>query len=135
MADLAQALDSLLSDPETMGQLMDLASQLGLDPPPPPGEGPAEPVEGEVCRDPGPSSPFDGLPLGDLEEMGKLVKVLSAVKAKSGVDSQTVALLTALRPFLRPERQQKLDRAMKLAGLSKAAQEVLRLWKAGELHV
>ena len=92
-----------------------------------------EPVEGQVCQDPGPS--FDGLPLGDLEDMGKIVKVLSAVRSHSQVDSQTAALLTALRPFLQPQRQQKLDRALRLAGLSKAAQEVLRGWKAGEFDV
>ena len=138
MADLSQALDTLLSDPETMGQLMDLASQLGLDPPPP-GPGPdcqpAQPVEGSLCRDPDSASPPEGLPFGELGDMGKIVKVLSAVNSRGGVDSQTAALLTALRPFLREDRRRKLDRAMKLAGLSKAAQEVLRLWKAGELDV
>ncbi|MFR6380613.1 MAG: hypothetical protein ACLUNZ_13375 [Evtepia sp.] len=44
-------------------------------------------------------------------------------------------MLDALRPFLRQERQEKLDRARRLAGLSRAARQAYRLWKEGELHV
>ena len=45
------------------------------------------------------------------------------------------ALIAALRPYLRPERQRKLDQAVQLAGLSRAARQAYRLWKEGELHL
>ena len=44
-------------------------------------------------------------------------------------------VLDALRPYLRPERQAKLDRAKQLAGLSRPARQAWRLWKEGELHL
>ena len=101
MADLEETLHALLSDPETMGQLQALASQLGLD-----GAAPSE--DGEEAPGQAPSPPpFD---LAD-------------------------ALIAALRPYLRPERQRKLDQAVRLAGLSRAARQAYRLWKAGELHL
>ena len=114
MADLEETLHALLSDPETMGQLQALASQLGLD-----GAAPSE--DGEEAPGQAPSPP----PF-DLEELGQ---------TSQQTDPQADALIAALRPYLRPERQRKLDQAVRLAGLSRAARQAYRLWKAGELHL
>ena len=59
MADLEETLHALLSDPETMGQLQALASQLGLD-----GAAPSEDGEEAPGQTPSPP-PFD------LEEIGR----------------------------------------------------------------
>ena len=115
MADFEDTLNAILSDPDTMGQIMALAGKLG-------GESPQE----EVCP------PAPTVPLPDLNQMGKLLEIFQACQ---GPKDQTMALLTALRPFLSPARQEKLDRAIRMAGLSQAARQAYQLWKEGELHV
>lgn len=136
MADLEETLNSLLSDPNAMGQIMDLAGKLGL------GGGEPEP-EADPEPDPGQDSPPPGQDafsalgplLSDPSQLLKLGKLLEVLQSGSQLSSEATALLTALRPFLRADRQRKLDRAMRLAGLSQAARQAYRLWKEGELHL
>ena len=64
--------------------------------------------------------------------MGRLLELFQASRR---ADPQADALIAALRPYLRPERQRKLDQAVQLAGLSRAARQAYRLWKEGELHL
>ena len=108
MADLEETLHALLSDPETMGQLQALASQLGLD-----GAAPSEDGEEAPGQTPSPP-PFD------LEEIGQMGRLLELFQTSQQTDPQADALIAALRPYLRPERQRKLDQAVRLAGLSRA---------------
>lgn len=162
MADFEQTLNSLLSDPDAMGQIMALAGKLGGAPSAPqeapsaqesvpsPEESPAaqdvfsSEEEGEVQEVFSPqerpehqgfhapqedTSPFPDL--DQLAKMGQLMELFQTAQA----DPETMALLSALRPFLREDRQRKLDRAMRLASLSRAARTAIRLWKDGELHV
>ena len=117
MAEFEDTLNAILSDPDAMGQIMALAGKLGREP---------NPVQEEV---PPPSDPF---PLADLGQMGKLLEIFQACQ---GPRDQTMALLNALRPFLSPARQEKLDRAIRMTGLSQAARQAYQLWKEGELHV
>ena len=118
MADFEETLNAILSDPDAMGQIMALAGKLGGDGPPPQEEAP---------------SPLpEPLPLPDLAQMGTLLEVFQACRQPK---DQTMALLTALRPFLSPRRQAKMDQALRMAGLSQAARQAYQLWKAGELHV
>ena len=125
MEDFEAALNSLLSDPNAMSQIMDLAGKLGggVSPPPSPpqdgAEGAAPPPGGET----------------DSRQLAQLTRLLSLFRSGAQPDGETAALLTALRPFLRAERQRKLDRAIRLAGLSQAAEEAYRLWKEGELYL
>lgn len=118
MADFEQTLNNLLSNPEAMGQIMNLAGMLeGKGTSPPDSEEPPSPSSDE---------------LGDAVPIEPLLKLLQAYR---NTDEQSVALLSALRPFLREERRDKLDRAIRLAGLSRAARQAYRLWKGGELHL
>ena len=117
MAEFEDTLNAILSDPDTMGQIMALAGKLGGGDPPP------------QTQEPPPEQPF---PLPDLGQAGKLLEL---VQSCQGPRDQTMALLTALRPFLSPGRQEKLDRAIRMAGLSQAARQAWQLWKEGELHV
>lgn len=123
MADLEETLQSLLSDQETMGQIQALAGQLGLG-----GSGPAQ-EEPQAAPDPDPS------PAPDPESLGQMGRLLELFQASRRADPQADALIAALRPYLRPERQRKLDQAIQLAGLSRAARQAYRLWKEGELHL
>ena len=127
MEDFEAALNSLLADPAAMNQIMDLAGRLGGAPsPPPPSPEPAGTEAG-----PPPPPPNAG---PDPGQLAQLTRLLGLLRASRQPDGETAALLTALRPFLRQERQRKLDRAVQLAGLSQTASEVYRLWKEGELH-
>ncbi len=117
MAEFEDTLNAILSDPDTMGQIMALAGKLGGGDPPPQTQNPP---------------PEPSFPLPDLVQMGKLLELAQSCQ---GPNQQTTALLNALRPFLSPDRQGKLDRALRMAGLSQVARQAYQLWKEGDLHV
>lgn len=105
MAELEDKLNALLSDPDSMAQVMQMAQQLsatmGQD-------SPAEPAP-----TPPPSSPslLEGL------DPKLLTRLMPLVKEYSQSNSQTMQLLMALRPFLKPEKQEKVARAAQLSHL------------------
>lgn len=109
MSEWEEKLNTLLSDPDAMAQVMQMAQSLsqqmgqpgGAAPPPPP------PQEGQANA----SSPLPG---GiDPSLVQKLLPLLSQLnRPESG---ETAAFLRALRPFLKPERQDKVERAAQLA--------------------
>lgn len=122
MADFEEALNSILADPNAMGQIMDLAGKLGLG--------------GETAQETDPPPAGQALPpLFPPEQLGQMGRLLELFQSGRQADPQADALIAALRPFLRPERQAKLDRAVQLAGLSRVARQAWQLWKEGELHV
>ena len=99
MDDLQSALQQLLADPQQLAELASMASALGLHPPeggPPPQPPPKPPEPEDQKRPEGPRPP---MPPVDRREK----------------------LLMALRPFLKPERQEKLDRALRIAQLTQLA--------------
>ena len=119
MADFEEALNSLLADPDAMGQIMSLAGKLGMGTESPPSPGEAAP------------QPESAAP----EQLGQMGRLLELFQASRQSNQEADALIAALRPFLREERQKKLDQAIQLAGLSRAARQAYRLWKEGELHL
>ena len=130
MADFEEALNSLLADPDAMGQIMDLANKLGLG-----GDAPAPDQEqAEAPQEPPPAAGAPP-PLFGPEQLGQMGKLLELLQASRRSNQEADALLAALRPFLRQERQKKLDQALQLAGLTQAARQAYRLWKEGELHL
>lgn len=112
MDDFEEKLNQILSSPQTMEQILSLASSLsgdGADPPD------AQPPSGEE------SSP---LPLPDAALLGKLMPLLSVWQ--QGEDDKT-RLLEAMKPFLRQERVHKLDQAIRIARLSRVIRTALEL--------
>lgn len=110
MNELEDKLNALLSDPDGMAQVMELAQKLsgkhdGDDAPPE-----QTPHGGEL------SSLLDALGGGlDGETLRRLLPVVQqATRRESG---EAAALLYALRPFLREERREKVERAVQLARL------------------
>ena len=105
MDDLQSALQQLLADPQQLAELPSMASALWLHPPEggPPPQPPPKPPEPEDQKRPDapprPEGPRPPMPPGDRREK----------------------LLMALRPFLKPERQEKLDRALRIAQLTQLA--------------
>ncbi|MCR5305121.1 MAG: hypothetical protein K6E36_01285 [Oscillospiraceae bacterium] len=111
MDDLTDKLQSLLSDPESMRDLAELAAML---------RGDAGESAGESAA---PEPPPD---TAGAAEMPDLTKLLAVGQALSGMQQdENTALLLALKPHLSAERQAKVGRAVRMLKLWNAA-SVLR---------
>lgn len=122
MAEFDDQLNSLLSNPESMAQIMNLAQSLSggtsspaLSAPPPP---PPPTAGGE-----GLGNLFGGI------DSKTLLKFLPLIQSLGGSgDSNSKQLLYALRPYLRQERQAKVDRAVQLARMICIGKQMLSEW-------
>ena len=148
MAEFDDKLNSLLSNPEAMDQIMKMAQSLmgnggGTEQPPPAappsGEtgnaaqngglpfqqsGPASRETAQSWGQPG-SGPGFLSGLGDLDP--KAIASLLPVLRELGEaqNSNARQLLFALRPYLKPERQDKVERALQLARLFRVGKKFL----------
>lgn len=125
MSELEEKLNALLSDPNSMAQVMQMAQQLSgamgeqkaAAPPPPPS--PPPPV---------PPVPDLGAALGGLDPklLGKLLPLAGELGTEN---SAAMQLLNALRPFLKEEKQGKIQRAARLARLIHVGKKLLADWE------
>lgn len=120
MNDWEEKLNTLLSDPDAMAQVVNMAqtlsAQMGGNPPQS-GTNAAPPPP----QDTGSSfSPLGGI---DPELLQRLIPVLKQMNRPES--SETSAFLYALRPFLRPSRRDKVDRAVQLARMIHLAKTFL----------
>ncbi len=106
MDDMESKLNATLNDPAAMSRILQMAQQLsgstaqpGAPPPPPKNDSPPPPPQG---------GGFDP---------ALLVRFLPLVQELQQSNTQTMQLLYALRPFLKEEKQPKVERAAKLAHL------------------
>ena len=123
MAEFDDKLNSILSNPDAMAQIMQLAQSIGGDsqqaaaPQPPPQPKPV-PAGGDLL-----SSLTGGLDPKLLMRLLPLVQELG-----SGRDSNARQLLYALRPYLKEEWQEKIERALQLARLFHIGRKFLSEW-------
>ena len=128
MAEFEDKLNELLSNPDSMAQIMRLAQSLsgdsqdsGQEPPPqspPPQQRQQAPRE-QRRQDPPQTGGGDLLSslTGGMDPK-LLMRLLPLIQELGGQqDSNARALLYALRPYLKPERQEKVERALQLARL------------------
>lgn len=108
MEDMDSKLNAMLNDPAAMARIIQMAQQLSggaaqtaPPPPPPPPQGTPSPP------------PTDGIGFDPM----LLAKFLPLLQDLRQSNSQTTQLLYALRPFLKEEKQPKVERAAKLAHL------------------
>ena len=106
MDDMESKLNAMLNDPAAMSRILQMAQQLsgstaqpGAPPLPPKNDSPPPPPQG---------GGFDP---------ALLVRFLPLVQELQQSNTQTMQLLYALRPFLKEEKQPKVERAAKLAHL------------------
>lgn len=121
MSELEDKLNTLLSDPNAMAQVMQLAQSLsstgGGAETAQPSPSPAAPPQGGAP----PSADDLGSLLSQLtggldpQLLARLIPVLRQMDRPES--SETAALLYALRPFLREKRRDKVARAAQLARL------------------
>ena len=112
-----------------MGKIFDLAGQLNGSPSPSPA---SEPQESTPESDAEPSDVPPSVSAEQLQQMGAL---LSRLPSFQTMDDKTAALVAALRPFLKKDRQKKLDRAVQVVSLTHTAKTLYHAWKEGDLHV
>ena len=102
MDELQQKLNAILSDPGAMENIMSMAQSLGLSRQ---NNAETEPVSAPTGPDPG------------------MVKMLTSLAGKTGIDQNQQKLLSALHPYIGQDRLQKLEKAMraaKMAGIATA---------------
>ena len=95
MDDLNEKLSGILSDPQAMKEIAQLASQLGVKP---------SGIHSE------PAAPKKPEPTDALSMMSGLMPLMGSLKQ----EDDTTRLLEAIRPFLSEERREKLDKAQKM---------------------
>ena len=95
MDGLEDKLNSILSDPDAMGRIAEMAKSL-------------------MGREP------DGAP-AEPEPDPTLLKRAAALIRRDALRPDESAVLAALRPFLSLERQRRLDRALRIARLAALA--------------
>ena len=115
MDELERALRAVLDDPAQLQELRELAGSMGFSVPqaqrapvPDPPESEPKPVQAVFQQQPRPA-PAAAM----LRQAGKM-------------DKRQEALLLALKPFLRKERQEKIDRALHAARLASLASLALK---------
>ena len=135
MAEFDDKLNELLSNPDSMAQIMRLAQSLSGDSQgggageqePPPRSAPQH-----HHQEPPPQNGGGDL-LSSLTggvDPKLLMRLLPLVQELGGQrDSNARALLYALRPYLKPERQEKVERALQLARLFHIGKKFLSGWE------
>ena len=109
MEDLENKIGEILGNPEAMAGILSLAKNLGLTP--------SEPSEPQAAQEPQASAPPP--PSQQPEALaGSMAQLLSLAGSMGGKE---LALLQALRPLLRENRREKLDRAIQAARISQIA--------------
>ncbi|MBQ3102704.1 MAG: hypothetical protein IJC58_00280 [Oscillospiraceae bacterium] len=114
MAEFEDKLNAILSDPESMAQILQLAQNFSS---------PAE-----EASDKGSGDGFDFFSLlGSDFDPGLITKLLPLIKEYGkGQNSNASQLLKALQPFLKEERQAKVDQALQLARILRIAKVFLQ---------
>ena len=137
MAEFDDKLNSLLSNPEAMAQIMQMAQSLSggqaqqvpqappQQPSPPP---PPPPVQQAASPGGNPLTALSGLTGGmDTAMLTKLLPLIQELGSQN--DSNARQLLYALRPYLKQDRQEKIERALQLARLFHLGKKFLSGWE------
>lgn len=109
MDDLQEKLNSILADPNAMGQIMNLARSMGLS---------NDPPEKQTASLEQPS--LSALPFDPA-----MLQTLSGLAGQSEIDSHQKSLLQALQPYLSNQRLTKLEKAMRAAKMATLASQFL----------
>ncbi len=128
MSEFEDRINSILGNPEEMEKIMNLASQFmgGSGKNEEPG---AERGGGGAQSQSAGAGPgvFDALGGLDMEMFSKMSRLMSQVKG----GSEKTELLRAMGPYLKQERREKLEKAVRFARIAKVAGAALREYGGG----
>lgn len=128
MGEFEEKLNAFLSNPDAMAQVMNLAQSLNLGGEGGTGEDAAPPPPGGGAGGPGDLSGLSGLGdlLGQIDpKMVQRLLPLLGEAAGGGGNDERMQLLYALRPFLKPERRDKVEKAARTARLIHVGKKLL----------
>ena len=108
MAEMEDKINSILSDPKMMQQIMSMVQALGASQPE--AEGPKETKSSPP--------PFPDIDMATMQRITGLAR-------QSGIDKREQSLLRALGGYLSKDRISRLERAMRAAKMAKIATSVL----------
>lgn len=130
MSELQDKLNSLLSDPAGMAQVVQLAQQLSstMEPSAAPTPQSGAPHPGPPSPPPSPNPPPSTALPGGID-LGTVSQFLPVLQALSSDQSHSMQLLNALRPYLKEEKQGKVERAARLARLITVGKRFLTEWE------
>lgn len=94
-ADMPELVAELLSSPDIADKIGEIASS--------------------VMSDSGGES--GGLPMADMPDVSVIMKLLSEYKKASGDEDDRVRLLRAIKPYLKREKAESVEKAIKLLAL------------------
>ena len=117
MTDWEEKLNALLSDPEAMAQVAGMAQTLSQQ------FGGGTPSSAAQSEPSGSGDPLGMLGNIDPALLTRLIPVLQQLNRSES--SEASAFLYALRPFLKPSRRDKVDRACQLARIIHLAKTFL----------
>ena len=144
MSELEEKLENILGNPQAMAQIMSLAQSLNQSGSASAGDGAQsqEPAS-EAASSPAPATAAPAQPPASAGVEGGLGNLLGGLdpnmlsaaagllgQFNGGDDDRRVALLTALRPFVREQRYARLDKAIQIAKLSRLIRSGLDLFRA-----
>ena len=121
MDNFEDKLNKILSSPEEMGKIMGLARSLS---------GPSQ--DGEHTPQPTGGQEPGGLTsmLGNIDP--KVLSLLGRVLGEySSKDNDKTALISALKPYLKEDRCEKIDRAAQVAKLARLAKSAFSEFSGG----
>lgn len=126
MGDFEEKLERILGNPQAMEQIMALAHSLGD-------------AGSSTSSSAGAPAPEPEKPSSLLSELGGIDPRLLSTAAQlfsqyKSNDDDRVALLNALRPFIKEQRYAKLDKAIQIARLSRLIRMALELFRTKEDH-
>ena len=136
MAGFEEQLNSILGNQEAMSQIMALARSLSGEQQPAGEASPAPEEPGEAAYVPAGEAPVPPAPdlaalMGQIDP--QMIQVgIDVIRQVQSTEDRNTALLNALRPFLREERQARLDRALQIARAVKLVRVALGAVKGKE---
>lgn len=122
MADWEAQLQQVLNDPDAMGRIMHLAQQISG------GQTTGQAPQSGKNTTPGSSEALPDLGL----DAATLSRLLPLVQEWRQPNTQASQLLYALQPYLKQEKQGKVEQALRLAHLIHIGKKALAEW-GGEL--
>lgn len=130
MSEFEDKLNAILSSPEAMEQISAIANSLGQS-----GGQTSQGGEEQRAEEQTPSESTGGADLSGLGSLlggfdpGMLTKLLPLMQEYQSGNEEKQALLNALKPFLRRESQEKVDKAIRITRLSRVIRASMTLFK------
>ncbi|WP_276856461.1 hypothetical protein [Intestinimonas timonensis] len=136
----SEKLNAILADPDAMGKIMSLAQSLDGEAAPNDQDTPEEPPAlsgGQADTPPDLSGLLSAFTGGGGEALDpKLLQLAGRLLSEwNRPDDHKTALLAALRPYVKPERYAKVDRAIQIAKFSRLIRVALAALREGREDV